>query len=85
MGKRRKRAPKEHEERDRDFRELLERRAEVDRWLATERSEPEPPVFSLADTEEAWLQRDRALREVLERRVELDRRLAAEREQHQNP
>jgi hypothetical protein len=76
MGKRRKRTP---EERDSEFRELLRRRAEVDRRLAAERGEPAPPIFSLADTHEAWLQRDRALQEVLERRVEVDRRLAAER------
>ena len=71
-------------QRERDFRELLERRVELDRRLAAAQGRPALPAFSLAQTREARRQRDRALRDVLERRVETDRRLAAEREQRQD-
>jgi hypothetical protein len=68
-------------QRERDVRELLERRVEIDRRLAAQRGASAPPTFSLAQTREARLQRDRALRDMLERRVEVDRRSIAESEQ----
>jgi hypothetical protein len=86
MGKRPKRTPEEHAERlkrEREFRELLERRLEVDRKLAAEHGEPPAAERGRSNTDArgARLEREREFRELLERRVEVDRRLAAEREQ----
>ncbi len=86
MSKGRKWTPEERAERlkrEREFRELLDRRLEVDRKLAAERGQP-ARADSRKRTAEGRgerLERERQFRELLEHRVEVDRRLAAEREQ----
>ena len=86
MGKGRKRSPEERAkrlQREREFRELLERRLELDRRLAAERGE-RPQVKHAgpsAHSRTERLKREREFWELLERRVEVDRRLAAEQQE----